>query len=161
MWVCCIDRVEFGCVAFACIAIAASACVAAGRAALTMFRVSTGDDWVYIMQQCGVRPPVCTVSVSLTLATWHHTSPLGYILPAASDYDVQLCLVTHSCSYLQAPDNAANLFGILHSSEMGYVWLGQSQNVEHTLMMSPVFRVGVATLSCRRSSSAASLSSSP
>ncbi|KAA6417024.1 MAG: voltage-gated ion channel superfamily, partial [Trebouxia sp. A1-2] len=28
-----------------------------GRAALTMFRVSTGDDWVYIMQQCGVRPP--------------------------------------------------------------------------------------------------------
>jgi hypothetical protein len=76
MWVCCIDRVEFGCVAFACIAIAASACVAAGRAALTMFRVSTGDDWVYIMQQCGVRPPVCTVSVSLTLATWHHTSPL-------------------------------------------------------------------------------------
>ena len=30
-----------------------------------MFRVSTGDDWVYIMQQCGVRPPACTVSVSL------------------------------------------------------------------------------------------------
>ena len=35
----------------------------AGRAALTMFRVSTGDDWVYIMQQCGIRPPACTVSV--------------------------------------------------------------------------------------------------
>lgn len=59
-------------------------CSAAGRAALTMFRVSTGDDWVYIMQQCGVRPPVCTVSVSLTVPTWHHTSSLGYILPAAS-----------------------------------------------------------------------------
>ena len=102
-------------------------CSAAGRAALTMFRVSTGDDWVYIMQQCGVRPPVCTVSVSLFMSTCHHASPLayilpgsplgyvpwdtplgyilpgsplGYTLPAASHYDVQMCLVTHSCRRL-------------------------------------------------------------
>ena len=71
-------------------------CSAAGRAALTMFRVSTGDDWVYIMQQCGVRPPVCTVSVSLLIPFWNHASPLGYALPAACNYDVQLCLVSHS-----------------------------------------------------------------
>ncbi len=85
----CIDRVGFGCLAAACVA-------AAGRAALTMFRVSTGDDWVYIMQQCGVRPPVCTVSVSLLIPFWNHASPLGYALPAACNYDVQLCLVSHS-----------------------------------------------------------------
>ncbi len=142
-------------------------CSAAGRAALTMFRVSTGDDWVYIMQQCGVRPPVCTVSVSLTLATWHHTSPIHhtpihrYILPAASELDVQLHLVTHSCRCLQAPDNAVNLLRTLHSSGMVYGWLGQSQKVEHALMRLSVLRVDVATRSCRRSSSVASLSSSP
>lgn len=39
--------------------------VSVGKAALTMFRVSTGDDWVYIMQQCGVRPPLCGTTVSL------------------------------------------------------------------------------------------------
>ncbi len=137
-------------------------CSAAGRAALTMFRVSTGDDWVYIMQQCGVRPPVCTVSVSLTISTCHNASPLGYILPAAAHYDVQLCLVTVacriqtqdyspgrtsclldlcnsvtvtcSCRCLQAPGNAAHLLRTLHSSGMVHGRLGQSQNVEHALI---------------------------
>ena len=62
---------------------------------------------------------------------------------------------------MQQSDNVVNLFRTLHSSEMVYGWLGQSQDVEHALMMSPVLRVDVATLLCRRSSSAASLSSSP
>ncbi len=62
---------------------------------------------------------------------------------------------------MQTPDNAANLLRTLHSSGMGYGRLGQSQNVEHAAMVLSVLRVDVATLSCRRSSSVASLSSSP
>ncbi len=66
-------------------------------------------------------------------------------------------LVTHSCRCLQAPDNAVNLLRTLHSSGMVYGRLGQSQNVEHAVMILSFLRVNVATLSCRRSSSVASL----